>query len=177
MTYENNIIYGIHCVLRPLGEEDAEFIVSLRNQSRLSRYICKSVESIEDQRQWIIEYFKRRMTGTEYYFIACDLQKNPWGTVRIYNIKDDECTAGSWIMKPGSPIEVSLESYLLPMAFAFETLSKRVLHIDVRRENTRVWKWHEACGAVFIREDELDRFYDYFPAVYPVVKKRVYSTI
>ena len=177
MTHENGIIYGTHCALRPVKEDDSEFIVSLRNDSRLSRYISKSADSIEAQRQWIIEHLKRRELGAEYYFIACDLQGNPWGTVRIYNIENDECTCGSWVMIPGTPIEVTLESYLLPLAFAFEILSMRVLHIDVRRENTRVWRWHELCGAVFIRENELDRFYDYTPAVYPVAKKRVYSII
>lgn len=177
MTYKNDIIYGKHCVLRPVNEEDSEFIVSIRNQSRLSRYISKSAESIEDQRQWIIEYLKRRKIGTEYYFIACDLHGNPCGTVRIYNIKEHECTGGSWVMSPITPIEVSLESYLLPLAFAFKTLSKSVLHIDVRQENTRVWKWHELCGAIYISENKLERFYDYIPARYSIAENRVQKSI
>ena len=80
-------------------------------------------------------------------------------------------------MLPGTPISVSLESYLLPMRFSFTILSKNVMHIDVRKTNTRVWKWHELCGAIFIREDDLDRYYDYTSNTYLIAETMVCKLI
>lgn len=177
MTYENEIIHGTHCLLRPAREEDAEFIVALRNDPRLSRHISKGMQSAEEQLKWLQAYQERNKAGLEYYFIVCDLLGNSCGTVRVYAVTKREATVGSWVMTPGSPLAVSLESFLLPMTFIFETLAKQVLHIDVRKDNVRVWKWHELCGAVFLREDNLLRYYDYTPASYSVAEARVRNTI
>jgi RimJ/RimL family protein N-acetyltransferase len=177
MTYENQVIRGTYCILRPVREDDAEFIVSLRNDAKLARHISKSVESVEQQQQWIRSYFGRNKEGLEYYFIACDLDEVPCGTFRLYNVTECECTGGSWVMRRGAPLPVSLESYLLPMRFSFTILAKKVMRIDVRKENLRVWKWHEMCGAKFIREDDFDRYYEYSPEGYPVAERAVYKII
>ena len=177
MNYENGIIHGRYCSLRPVRVDDAEFIVSLRNEPRHSRYISLGADSAEAQRQWIISYLDRHKAGNEYYFIACDLDGKAWGTTRLYNFHDTECTGGSWVMLPGAPTAISLETYLLPIRFAFEVLSKEVMHLDVRRDNRRVCKWHEMCGAIVMKEDELNRYYDYDPVVYLIAEKLVCSMI
>jgi len=160
---ESGVILGKFCKLRPVTVNDAGFIVRLRNDERKSTYISKGVQTIEAQADWIVSYLQRYSEGLEYYFIACDMEDKACGTVRLYRINDHECTGGSWVMKAGTPTAISLETYLMPLHFAFETLSKSVVHIDVRKENTRVWKWHEMCGALFIGEDENYRYYDYLP--------------
>jgi len=177
MNNESKSLSGKFCMLRPVEEADAEFIVELRSDPKLSRHISRTDSSVEKQREWIRSYFERNCAGKEYYFIACDLPGVPWGTARLYHIQGDECTGGSWVMGHGTPMEVSLESYLLPMEFAFTILNLNVLHIDVRKGNKRVLQWHESCGAIFTHEDEENRYYDYTPAVYPTTKSRVYSLI
>jgi len=177
MKNKSKTLSGRFSILRPVDEADADFIVKLRNDPKLSRHISRTDSSVEKQREWIRSYFQRNSAGNEYYFIACDLAGVPWGTVRLYHIQADECTGGSWVMGHGTPMEVSLESYLLPMEIAFTILNLNVLHIDVRKGNKRVLQWHESCGAIFTHEDEENRYYDYTPAVYPFAKNRVYSIL
>jgi len=173
MKYENGQILGRYSVLRPVREEDAAFIVSLRTNPQLSRHISATDSSVESQRQWIRGFLERAAHGLEYYFIVCDLQGRSWGTVRLYDIKDDACTGGSWLMTQGSPLSASFESYLAPMFLAFEVLKLHVMHIDVRKENKRVWRWHESCGAVFQRETDMDRYYDYPRSIYPGIAEKI----
>ncbi len=153
--------------------DDAEFIVSIRSGPRGSRFLTEGASSVEAQRQWIANYLNRYRQGQEYYFISCDQSGRPWGASRIYDIGETECTAGSWVMKSGAPIAVSLESYLLTMKFAFEDLYKSLVHVDVRKENVRVWRWHELCGATFVQEDEASRHYTYSLSEYHSAKRRV----
>lgn len=177
MRYENGQIIGRYSLLRPVQAEDAAFIVSLRTNPQLSRYISATDSSVESQRKWIEGFLQRANRGLEYYFIVCDLEGTSWGTVRLYDIKNQECTGGSWLMTQGSPLSASFESYLAPMFLAFEILQLNVMHIDVRRDNKRVWRWHESCGAVFVRETDIDRYYDYPRAVYPEVSEKIYKLL
>ena len=177
IQYTNEVLYGQFCTLRPVQIEDAEFIMELRNDARRARYISAGSDSVDAQRLWIRRYLERRKLGEEYYFVACDINSEAWGVIRLYDIQADECTGGSWVMRKGSPTAVSLETYLLPIHLAFKVLSKQVMHIDVRKANTRVWMWHEMCGAIFQSEDQLNRYYDYTPAVYSIAENRVYSSI
>jgi len=172
---ENGVILGKFCKLRPVTVGDAGFIVRLRNDERKSTHISKGVQTVEAQADWISFYLTRYRKGLEYYFIACDMQDKPCGTVRLYHINAHECTGGSWVMQAGTPTAISLETYLMPLHFAFETLSKSIVHIDVRKENTRVWKWHEMCGALFVNEDEHYRYYDYLAESLPIAERLVSS--
>ena len=177
MKLENQIIYGNFSIIRPVTEEDAAFIVGLRNEPQRCRFISATASSVEKQREWIRGFLERNSEGLEYYYIACDSSGNAWGTVRLYDILKRECTGGSWVMKPGSPLGISLESYLAPLFLAFEVLKMHVMHIDVRKGNKRVLQWHESCGAIYVREDAENRYYDYTPEVYPLAARRVYNIL
>lgn len=54
--------YGLH--VRLVGEEDAEFIVHLRTDEKLSRYINKTNVGVDKQKEWIKQYKKRERYGT-----------------------------------------------------------------------------------------------------------------
>lgn len=177
MNYYNGVITGAHCKLRPVTEDDSEFIVALRNEGSRSRFISKSVTSVQAQRDWIRAYDARNRAGLEYYFICCDLQGTSWGTIRVYNINEVGCTGGSWVMSAGAPTAVSIETSLLHLQFVFNILSKNVMYIEVRRANTRVWKWHEMCGAHFRNEDKINRFYDYLKGDLNIAKNLIEKII
>ena len=51
-------------VLRPVTLDDAEFIVTLRNQAHVKGCVNDTPLDVEKQRQWICEYLKRE---NEYY--------------------------------------------------------------------------------------------------------------
>lgn len=173
MIYKEKCIYGEYSIHRPVTIQDADFIVSIRTNPQLSQFISETNISIQKQKDWICDYQKRNKNETEHYFISCDLNGVPWGTVRIYNIDANDSTGGSWVIKLGAPLGVTLESYLVPLFFAFEILRHRRQHIDVRKKNKKVLKWHELCGAKFIREDNLDRYYYYDAEAYAFARAKV----
>ena len=177
MNKNDDVLTGKHCYLRPVREEDASFVVELRTDSQRARFISQSVASVNEQVQWIKSYQQRHQAGKEHYFIACSHDGCAWGTSRLYDIDGFVCTGGSWVMLAGAPLGVALEAYLLPMRVAFSVLGLTLMHIEVRRANTRVWRWHESCGARFVREDAMYRYYDYMPAAYPLAERRVYALI
>jgi RimJ/RimL family protein N-acetyltransferase len=166
MRFESGSILGEHSYYRPVQIEDAQFILDLRSDPKLNKYISATPPLLEDQEEWIKRYFERNLKGKDYYFIACDLTGTPSGTVRVYDVQDKEATGGSWVVKPNSSIGLSLESFLVPMYMTFEILGKDIMNIDVRMENKRVLRWHEMCGALFIKEDQLNKYYNYDRNIY-----------
>jgi hypothetical protein len=158
-------------------EADAEFITRLRTDPLLARHISNTSTSVDSQRTWIRGYLERQRKGLEFYFIICDSAGQSLGTFRVYQIQSRECTAGSWLMKSGSPPMTSLESHLASMFFIFEVLRLEVMHIDVRKENMRVLAWHEFCGARFSHDDEANRYFDYTPEIFISARSKVYAMI
>ena len=74
--------YGID--VRFVEESDAEFILSLRTDPKLSRYLHATDNDVEKQRQWIRKYKEREAHGKEYYFMYIK-NENKLGVSRIYN--------------------------------------------------------------------------------------------
>ena len=89
--------YGLHC--RLVNESDAAFIVQLRTDAKRSRFIHETDNDVNKQVEWIRNYKQREADGLEYYFIY-DINGEPFGVYRIYNIFDDHCTEGSWVCLP-----------------------------------------------------------------------------
>ena len=79
--------YGLH--VRLVREGDAEFIVRLRTDELLGRYIHATANDVEKQREWIKEYQKREASGKEYYFIFETSAGNPLGVYRLYEITEE----------------------------------------------------------------------------------------
>ncbi|EFB5190522.1 GNAT family N-acetyltransferase, partial [Escherichia coli] len=76
--------------LIPVEISDAEFIYSLRIDSRLNKHISSINGTIIDQTRWIEDYKKREKNNEEFYFIIkrTDNDKKI-GTIRLYDITKD----------------------------------------------------------------------------------------
>ena len=59
--------YGLFA--RFVNESDAEFIVKLRTDPVLGKWIHSTDSDIENQKQWLREYKERERNGLDYYFI------------------------------------------------------------------------------------------------------------
>ena len=59
--------YGIDA--RLVQVDDAEFILGLRTNEKLSRYIHATSNDIEQQKSWMRSYKERESKGEDYYFI------------------------------------------------------------------------------------------------------------
>ena len=166
--------YGIEA--RLVDELDADFILYLRTDSQLTRFIHSTENNLEKQIDWIRKYKEREKEGREYYFIYSK-DGEPMGLSRAYNIFEYYCTAGSWLCKPNNDPKASLATYLLMHDVIFQDLGLDVTIFDVRKENKKVWKLHESFGAMRIGESDIDYYFSLFKDNYFEKKKNFESII
>ena len=149
-------IKGETLIFRDANVSDAEFILTLRSNEKKSRFLSKTSNDIEMQRQWLEAYGDSK---DEAYFII-EYKDEKIGTVRLYDPQKDSFCWGSWILVDERPRHAAIESTLMVYEYAAHYLGFNRSHFDVRKGNKRVWKYHEKLGAIRVRETELDYFYE-----------------
>jgi RimJ/RimL family protein N-acetyltransferase len=142
--------------LRLVTEEDAAFIVSIRTDKRISRYLSVVSSDENQQRLWIWEYKKREAANEEYYFIVMDEGQRPIGTVRLYDFVDTSFSWGSWVIIPDAPVYSAIETVIAVYDFGFRGLGFVQSHFAVRNENVGVLRFHKRFGAELVSEDHLE---------------------
>ncbi|MCM1234683.1 MAG: GNAT family N-acetyltransferase [Ruminococcus flavefaciens] len=130
-NYEGDAIY-----LKPIDIDDMQFIVDMRNQERSRYYLNQAEEStLESQTKWFVDYEPKI---DDIYWIYCDKKTNiRLGTIRLYNIKADECEIGS------STADLSIkdsffsfmEAHSLALKFAGEELLTKKMHAYTKTDN------------------------------------------
>lgn len=153
-TYQR---YGV--TVRFIQESDAEFILSLRTNPKLSRYIHATSMDITKQIEWTREYKKREQTGSDYYFIY-SYENQYVGVNRIYDITADSGTGGSWVCRPDTDAEVSVSTLLIMRDIMFEELGLQYDKFDVRKGNKQVQRIHKMMGAKIVAESNIDYFFE-----------------
>ena len=140
--------YGLY--VRLVRENDAAFILSLRTDPKLSRFIHPTENNEEKQRVYIQVYKEREKLGIDYYFIFF-LQGEPVGVARIYNIQETTFTFGSWLFKEGLPYWVSIAGAIIAREFAFEKLGKeKEIEADgTHEDNKGVISFSRMLGMTF----------------------------
>jgi hypothetical protein len=154
--------YGLFS--RLVNEEDAEFIVKLRTDPKLGRFIHPTSPDINKQREWIREYKNRESEGKEYYFIFLKAG-HPVGLNRLYHLEEDRFTSGSWVFAPDAPFEYAIASALIVRTIAFDILGKELefgvegCHVD----NKKVVKFNLMIGLKIKgkRIEEGEEFYTF----------------
>lgn len=145
--------------LKSAREEDAKFILKLRQDENLNKYISQTSPSLQKQIDWIKNYLKREVDKKEFYFIVEDKKLNSCGTLRIYNIKENEVTWGSFMLNSQRPDGASYEVVSLSLEFIFEELEIKKVNLDVRKDNKKAIHIYEKSGFKKIAEDELNFYY------------------
>lgn len=148
--------YGIS--LRLVEESDAQFIVDLRTDEKLSRFLSVTYADVEEQKKWLRAYKKREEKDEEFYFVAL-YQGRVYGTTRIYNIETDCFEVGSWLFAPDAPNGVAVLADIVAREFAFEKLNVGRCKFEVRRKNVSVVKYHKSYKPILIKETEQDYFF------------------
>jgi RimJ/RimL family protein N-acetyltransferase len=149
-------VIGHTLAFRNVSEGDAEFILTLRTDIDKSKYLSTTNPDIHAQRTWLRNY---QQDEKQAYFIIESLTGESLGTVRLYDPKGASFCWGSWILKSGRPSGAAIESALMVYSYALDQLGFMASHFDVRRENERVWQFHERMGATRVIETESDYFY------------------
>ena len=151
--------YG--CYFRLVEMEDAEFILSLRNNEKLSRHINPTSTDIEDQINWLNEYKIRENNGKDFYIICLkEDKKTKLGLNRIYNITDDTFEFGSWLYSPDAGPNVAVLGDLFTKSLAFENLKLKTCKMETKKKNTRVLRYAKSYKPKFTGEDELNYYFE-----------------
>ena len=148
------ILKGKFIWLRPVVEDDADFILALRTHPVYSRYLNKTPVSIVSQVEWIR---KQRIRTGDYYFIIQDVRCNEnVGVISLYDCTEDDGFLGRWICPFHSLF--ALESILLLYRFGF-SLSLKLIYTKVVIENTNVIEFHKEFGSILKEKEWLPPFW------------------
>ncbi len=149
--------YGLF--VRFVNESDSEFIVNLRTDSQRGQFISSTDASIEKQREWIRDYKKRELQGTDYYFMFESPKGNRLGVSRIYEIKKETFQTGSWVFKKDAPFGAAVLGDIICHEIAFELFPDCVNLHDIKKANLAVNKYADNFNPTLIFETELTRYY------------------
>ncbi len=145
--------------LRLIEKSDAKFIIDLRTDQKLGLNISWTSPNVKDQINWINQYEKREALKEEFYFIFEDSNEKPWGTIRLYNFKEDSFTIGSWICLPHNTERIAIKAWLLSVNYGFEKLGFTSCLYDVRKQNIAVLYFAYLFHPELINEDELNYYF------------------
>ena len=103
--------------------------------------------NVGKQVEWINEYKVRERLGKDYYFILEDAEER-YGLIRIYSIREDTFTLGSWTMKEEAPLSSIIAITLMAREIAFEILGLNFedSYDGVNVENKKVLKYVLSWG-------------------------------
>ena len=135
---------GVAFRLRPITSDDAAFIVALRNDARLSRFLHRGAPDVAAQQRWLQAYFER--PGDYYFIVERRADGSPEGALGIYDLEAATRRAewGRWVLRAGSL--AAAESAWLVYRAAFDVLGLELVYCRTVAANQRVVSFHTACG-------------------------------
>lgn len=149
--------YGI--MARFVDVNDVDFILSLRSDKELTKYIHQTENDRDAQIVWLKGYKERERAGKEYYFIFSK-DGVEYGLERIYSVTEENFTHGSFLFKPDAPIGMSSLCDIITREVGFDILGIPKNLFDVRKGNNNVLHYHKTFQPIFLYETELDRFFE-----------------
>ncbi|WP_417808824.1 GNAT family N-acetyltransferase [Thioclava sp.] len=155
-------VEGPRLRLRLVSPEDATYIHGLRIDPAYNTHLSSVTGSAEDQRRWIEAYKAREAAGDEYYYVI-ERRDNGQrcGVVRLYDIKVDQFTWGSWILDANKPPKAALESAFLLYEIGFGDLGLNRAVFDVRSDNEHTQAFHRRLGATETGSDDVNLYFVY----------------
>lgn len=142
--------------VRLVNEDDAEFIISQRNEHR-ARFLGSTSADVEIQKDWIKDYKKRELNGIDYYFIYY-FNGLPVGLNRIYNIQKDSFVGGSFVFDPNCDFEIPVLATLIQLYIGFELLDKSISFGNINIKNKKALKFNLLLGSDLIYKNEEEYF-------------------
>lgn len=139
---------GKYVTLRSVEESDAEFILSVRNDPRISKYLPPLDVTVEQQKQWIA---KQRADRDSYYFLWLNSKGMPIGTISLYNIDGNHSEMGR-VCSIGEPA-ANVEAFVLFLDFVFDTIKLDFTTGWVYEQNKAVIALNNALGMTWTTND------------------------
>jgi len=166
------LIIGKTINLRYVEVEDAQFIVDMRNDERIKISLSSTSSDVDVQIKWIEDYKRRENDGKEHYFIIESKSAEAYGTIRVYNINENACEMGSWMLKEKLHYRIALESNLLCYKYVFENLKVQNVYLEVVNDNVKVIKYHKWVGCRFDKKDESFHYFSINPEIFHQISQK-----
>lgn len=151
-NYRDIVLEGKCINLVPIKEIHFSDIVRIRNQEKNRYYLNQEkVLKVESQKKWYSEYLER---DNDLYWCIENKEGIVIGTVRIYNIDDEACHYGSFIIDENYTMGLpyALETEILVLDFVFQILKlSRVINED-RVDNIKMNAISKKMGFEFEKE-------------------------
>lgn len=163
--------YGIR--LRLAEIEDAEFILKLRLDPKLGRYLSPTNIDVNKQIEWLEKYKLKEKKNEEYYFIAEDQFQNRYGTIRLYNFKNEGFESGSWIFANETPPNMAIKADIIGREFAFEFLQAKYCRFEVLKDNKSVIRYQLRYNPTIIGEDDTKLYFILSKEKFDIHKNRL----
>lgn len=130
--------------LRPITDNDAAFVVELRSNPELNRFLHDSSIRVEDQLAWLARYYERE--GDYYFVIERRDSGVSEGLISIYDVDTVALSGywGRWILSHSSLAAV--ESVWLIFCIGFELLKLNCVYSRTVAKNEKVVSFHDSCG-------------------------------
>lgn len=156
MIIEKPII-GKHVIMRSVQCSDAPFILKLRLDENIRKFISPTENNVEKQIQWIQE--QREREG-DYYFLYTDLNGERLGVISVYHIQNGVGESGRQMSLGGSVH--NMEAEYLMMCFVFEVLKLKKIFFTIYTFNKSVISKNKRLGIVFekiVQVNNIDSVY------------------
>ncbi len=150
--------YGIK--IRTVEIADAEFILSLRTDEKLGKYLSPTENDVEKQREWIKGYKQREQDKQEFYFLTLGPNDEKLGVNRLYNFKNNSFESGSWIFLKNAPSNYPILSDLIGREHGFKNLGFKVNAFNVNKKNVTVINYHKLFSPTVVKETNEEIFFE-----------------
>ena len=161
--------------LKEVNINDVDYILKLRTDKSLSKYLNHTANDRRKQIRWLREYFIRRKKKDEFYFIFQIKNKSYYknlGFSRIIKIKNDTFHFGGWILQKNNKPWIALECCLAIYEYAFNYLNYKKCLLWINLKNLDVIKYHKSLGAKFVKKDKKEIFLKFNLRDYIKLKKK-----
>lgn len=166
MVFEKQLI-GKTVIIRPATEEDAGFILSVRKDKELCKYIHNVDISVDEEKAWIRN---QRLRADDYFFIIEDKESKPLGMVGYIGEENGEFGEVCRLVSYGNSIQ-NIETNLLMTDFAFDVMKAKMLKGYMSADNKNIIGVQKKFGYV-IPEDKFSQ--DGMEVVHASMKKEDY---
>lgn len=137
----SHILEGKYVNLRPVEEEDSEFILTIRNDYSISKYLPKLNVTVDEQKSWIS---KQRVDKESYYFLIESAEGKRLGTISYYDIVGNHGESGR-VCSIGNATQ-NVEALILFYNYLFYELNVEYVTIWVYEDNKPVLSLKQSIG-------------------------------